>query len=272
MLNLRSALRSGATVIGTWCNSGSPIIAELMAASGFDFVCVDAEHSAVDVPQSQALFQAVKAGNPNCSPIVRLHGVDYPLVKRYLDAGARGVVCPLINTREDAELLVSAVKYPPAGRRGVGFCRANRFGLDVGDVFKTANDEILTAVQIEHVDGVRNIDEILSVPGIDAVFIGPYDLTASMGITAQFNHPDYLAARETILAACRRHQIVPGIHVVQPNADELLARAGEGYRFLAYSLDITMLLETCQAGVAKLKGFLAHRDLERAGDKYGHHD
>jgi len=264
MRNLRYALQSGHTVVGTWCNSGSPIIAELMASSGFDFVCVDAEHSAVDVPQAQSLFQAVVAGNPTCAPIVRLHGVDYALVKRYLDAGARGVVCPLINSKEDAELLVSAVKYPPEGRRGVGFCRANKFGLRVGEEFRAANQEILTAVQIEHIDGVRNIEDILSVPGIDAVFIGPYDLTASMGITAQFDHPDYLKARERILKVCRDKGVVAGIHVVQPNTDELIARANEGYRFLAYSLDITMLLHTCAAGVAKLKGVLAHRDLEKS--------
>ncbi|MBX3746973.1 MAG: 2,4-dihydroxyhept-2-ene-1,7-dioic acid aldolase [Verrucomicrobiae bacterium] len=267
MKNLRSKLRSGHTVVGTWCNSGSPIIAELMSASGFDFVCVDAEHSAVDVPQAQTLFQAVAAGSSSCAPIVRLHGVDYALVKRYLDAGARGVICPLINTRADAELLVSAVKYPPEGRRGVGFCRANQFGVRVSEEYKQANHEILTAVQIEHIDGVHNIHDILSVPGIDAAFIGPYDLTASMGITAQFDHPEYIQARDRILHACQEKGVVPGIHVVQPNTDELIARAHEGYRFLAYSLDITMLLHTCQAGVAKLKGFLAHRELESAGGR-----
>lgn len=231
-----------------------------MAVAGFDFVCVDAEHSAVDVPQALSMFQAVTAGHPDCAPIVRLHGVDYALVKRYLDAGARGVVCPLINTRQDAELLVSAVKYPPMGRRGVGFCRANGFGWRLGEAFERANEEILTAVQIEHIEGVRNIDDILSVPGIDAVFIGPYDLTASMGITAQFDHPEYLKARERILEACRARSVVPGIHVVQPNTDELLARVKEGYRFLAYSLDITMLLQACTAGVGKLREALSRTE------------
>lgn len=259
MRSIRKKLLSGDTVVGTWCNSGSTVIAELLAACGFDYVCVDVEHSAVDLPQTQQLFQAITSGSPQCAPIVRLHGVDYALVKRYLDAGARGVVCPLINSRADAELLVTAVKYPPLGRRGVGFCRANQFGLRVTDEFAVANDEILTAVQIEHVDGVRNIDEILAVPGIDAVFIGPYDLTASMGITAQFDHPDYLAARARILAACRRHDVVAGIHVVQPDTGELLQRAAEGYRLLAYSLDITMLMQSCTAGIGKLKEFLSQR-------------
>ncbi len=257
MRNLKKALQNNDTIVGTWCNSGSPIIAELLASCGFDFVCVDVEHSAVDLPQTQQLFQAITAGNPQCAPMVRLHGVDYALVKRYMDAGARGVVCPLITNRAETELLVSAVKYPPQGRRGVGFCRANRFGLRVTEEFTAANEEVLVAVQIEHIDAVNNIDEILSVPGVDAVFIGPYDLTASMGITAQFEHADYLEARERILAACLKHKVVCGIHVVQPNTEELLQRSAEGYRFLAYSLDITMLMHTCTAGVAKLRNFLA---------------
>ena len=251
--SLRQRMRAGETLLGSWINSGSPIVAELMAACGFDFLCVDVEHSAVDLPQTQQLFQAISSGRPECAAIVRLHGVDYALAKRYLDAGARGVVAPLVRTREEAALLVQAAKYPPMGLRGVGFCRANSYGLRLADECARANDDIFLAVQIEHIDAVRNIDAILSVPGIDAVFIGPYDLTASMSITAQFEHPDYLAARATILEACRRHAIVPGIHVVQPDTAQAKARLAEGYRFLAYSLDITMLTTACTEGLAALR-------------------
>lgn len=251
--SLRRRMRAGETLIGSWINSGSPIVAELMAACGFDFLCVDVEHSAVDLPQAQQLFQAIRSGRPDCAAIVRLHGVDYAFVKRYLDAGARGLVAPLVRTRAEAELLVQAAKYPPAGLRGVGFCRANAYGLRIADECARANDDVFLAVQIEHIDAVRNIDAILGVPGIDAVFIGPYDLTASMGITAQFEHPDYLAAREIILAACHRHAVAPGIHVVQPDAAQARARLAEGYRFLAYSLDITMLTSVCTQGLAAIR-------------------
>src|SRR5690606_4565098 len=123
-----------------------------------------------------------------------------------------------------------------------------RFGLEVAEHFEKANEEILIAIQIEHIDAVNNIDTILDVAGIDAVFIGPYDLSASMGLTGQFSHPDYLAARDRILAACKRHRIAPGIHVVQPVVEDLLQRVDEGYRLLAYSLDITMLMHTCTSG------------------------
>ncbi|MFW5883269.1 MAG: HpcH/HpaI aldolase family protein, partial [Verrucomicrobiota bacterium] len=178
-MSIRKQLLAGESVVGSWINSGSPIVAELMAACGFDFLCVDVEHSAVDLPQTQQLFQAVRSGNPDCDCLVRLHGVDYALVKRYLDAGARGVVAPLVRTRREAEQIVQAVKYPPQGLRGVGFCRANQYGLNLQAEFDRANAENLVAVQIEHIDAIRNIDAILSTPGVDAAFIGPYDLTAS---------------------------------------------------------------------------------------------
>jgi 2-dehydro-3-deoxyglucarate aldolase len=242
MKNIRLALKRGDKLLGSWISTASPIVCELMAASGFDFLALDVEHSAVDLVQAQALFQAIKSGNPNCAPFVRLHGVDYALTKRYLDAGARGIIGPLVNSPAEARLLVEACKYPPLGKRGVGFCRANGYGRALQPEFEKANEEILVAVQIEHMEAVNNIEAILSVPGIDAAFIGPYDLSASMGLTGQFDHPSFLAARERILKACREHQVVPGIHVIQPNPKELVQRADEGYALLAYSLDITMLM------------------------------
>lgn len=252
-ISLRQRLLAGESVIGSWINSGSPIVAELMAASGFDFLCVDVEHSAVDLPQVQPLFQAIESGRPGCAALVRLHGVDYSFVKRYLDAGADGVIAPLVRTKAEAELLVRACKYPPEGLRGLGFCRANDYGMRIDDEYARANENILVAVQIEHIEAVKNIDEILEVAGIDGVFIGPYDLSASMGIAGQFEHPDYLVALGTIQAACRRHQVVSGIHVVSVDTDEAKARLAEGYQLLAYSLDITMIATTCRKALTALK-------------------
>ena len=251
--SLRKTLFTGQPVIGSWINSGSPIIAELMANSGFDFLCVDVEHSAVDLQQTQAIFQAARSGNAACHCVVRLHGVDYSFVKRYLDAGASGVIAPLVNTAEQAELLVEATKYPPMGNRGVGFCRANDYGARLKEHYTTANEDIMVAVQIEHYLGVENIDSILEVKGVDAVFIGPYDLSASLGVAAQFDHPLYLEAKDKVIAACKRHNIVPGIHVVHPQPEEFLARVDEGYRLLAYSLDITMLMDACARGLGAIK-------------------
>jgi 2-dehydro-3-deoxyglucarate aldolase len=239
--------------IGSWINTASPIAAELMATSGFNFLTVDVEHSAVDLVQSQALFQAIRSGNPDCAPLVRLAGNIYSETKRYLDAGAVGVIAPFINTRDQAEELVRGVKYPPLGMRGVGFCRANAYGLNLNESVISANDQTFVCVQIEHAEALHNLDQILAVDGVDAAIIGPYDLSASMGITAQFDHPEMVNATRQILAACQRNNVIPGIHVVQPDPQEVVARYREGYRFIAYSLDITMLLNACVEGLGQVK-------------------
>jgi 2-dehydro-3-deoxyglucarate aldolase len=245
----KERIKNDLPVIGSWINTASPIAAELMATAGFNFLTVDVEHSAVDLPQTQTLFQAIRSGNPACAPFVRLSGNVYAETKRFLDAGATGVIAPLINSREQACELVNAVKYPPVGMRGVGFCRANDYGLHFKESVANANEQTFVCIQIEHVDALSSIDSILDVEGVDAVMIGPYDLSASMGITAQFDHPDMIAATRQILAACQKHGVVPGIHVVQPDPVEAVSRFHEGYRFIAYSLDITMLLHSCVQGL-----------------------
>ncbi|MEQ1843514.1 MAG: aldolase/citrate lyase family protein, partial [Verrucomicrobiales bacterium] len=159
----------------------------------------------------------------------------------------------LAESADEARLLVQATKYPPMGRRGVGFCRANQYGLNLESYVARANEDVLVGVQIEDLQGVEKIDEILAVPGIDAVFIGPYDLSASLGITAQFDHPDYLRARDQVLEACRRHGVAAGIHVVPPDPGQVIARLREGYRMIAYSLDITMLLNASRTGLTEIR-------------------
>lgn len=252
-MGFKQKLLAGDLTIGSWINTASPIAAELMATTGFDFLTVDVEHSAVDLPQTQCLFQAIRSGNRECAPLVRLAGNVYADTKRFLDAGAAGVIAPFINTAEQASDLVRAVKYPPMGMRGVGFCRDNDYGLNLQETVSRANDQTFVCVQIEHADAVSNIDSILGVEGIDAAMIGPYDLSASMGLTAQFDHPEVVQATENILRACQRHGVVPGIHVVQPNPGEAIKRYQEGYRFIAYSLDITMLLQACVQGLREIR-------------------
>ncbi len=240
------------TLIGSWINTASPIVAEIMSAAGFDYLVVDAEHSAIDVPQAQAMFQAIKAGNPDCVPMVRLPGNRYDETKRYLDAGAMGVIAPLINSEAEARELVRSVKYPPIGDRGVGYGRSHGYGFAFDEYMAAANENTFVCVQIEHIRAVEDLDAILAVDGIDAAFIGPYDLTASMGITAQFDHPDYLKARADILDGCRRHGVRAGVHVVQPRPDEALERIAEGFSMIAYSLDITMLGTACRQGLREI--------------------
>ncbi len=253
MSPLAKALDLGRPLIGSWINTCSPVAAELMAAAGFDFLAVDAEHAAVDVPQGQALFQAIGAGNPWCAPLVRLPDLRHATIKRFMDAGAVGVIAPQVNSAKQAHEVVSAVKYPPLGSRGVGFARANLYGMLLHEAVASANDQTMVCLQIEHVSGVENIEQILGVTGVDAIFIGPYDLSASMGLTGQFDHPVMRAATDRVLDACARHEVAAGIHVIQPDVDEVVRHVDEGYRLIAYSLDITMLLHQCRTALRHLQ-------------------
>jgi 2-dehydro-3-deoxyglucarate aldolase len=180
-------------------------------------------------------------------------GNQYQDTKRYLDAGAMGVIAPLITTRQEAELLVRSVKYPPMGERGVGYGRSHGYGFDFDQYMARADNDTFVCVQIEHIRAVENLDDILSVEGINAAFIGPYDLSASMGITAQFDKKDYKKAVATILQKCGELGIMAGIHVVQPDPDEVHKRMEEGFSMIAYSLDITMIGKACRDGLKSMK-------------------
>lgn len=240
-------------VIGSWICSSSPAIAELMSMCGFDFLSIDAEHAPIGISKTFSLLQAIKSGNPDCKALVRMPGNDYDQTKRFMDAGADGVICPMINSKEEAERLVNAVKYPPSGKRGVGFSRSNAYGLNLEEAVKQDNDKSLVIIQIEHKDAINNLDDILSVEGIDAAIIGPYDLSASMGLTGKFDHPDMVEAIQRNLDICTKHNVMPGIHIVQPNPDEVESRIKQGYRFIAYSVDITMISSISKSIIKKFK-------------------
>jgi 2-dehydro-3-deoxyglucarate aldolase len=251
-MTLKSKI-ANSPVIGSWINSGSPVIAELMSASGFDYLVLDAEHSAIDVAQTQVLIQAINSGNPECFPMVRLPGNSYSETKRYLDAGAMGIIVPLINSAEEAKEVVRSAKYPPEGERGVGFGRSHGYGFKFDEYMKMANKNTFICIQIEHITAVNNLDQILAVKGIDAAFIGPYDLAASMAITAQFEHPDYIHALEKIISGCRKYNISPGIHVVQPDSEIVVEKIKHGFKMIAFSLDITMIGTACRKGLIEIK-------------------
>ncbi|MGF7141310.1 HpcH/HpaI aldolase family protein [Roseimarinus sediminis] len=243
-------------ILGSWINTASPIVAEIMSNAGFDFLCIDAEHSAIDINTSLQLFQAIKAGNPACTPLVRMQGNNYADTKRYLDAGALGVIAPLVNSREEVEYLIKSVKYPPLGNRGVGYGRSHAYGFAFDQYMQDAEDNIFIAIQIEHIDAVNNFEEMAQVKGLDAIFVGPYDLTASMGITGQFDHPDYLKVLEKINSGCKKHNIIGGIHVVQPNPQEVLEKHSMGYNMIAYSLDITIIGSNCRNALNQINNSL----------------
>ena len=235
---LRDRLCNGGYSIGSWMQLPHASVAEIMGQSGYDWVAVDLEHGAIAVHQLPDLFRALELGGT--LPLARLAQGHPKDCKQALDAGAGGVIVPMVESAEQFIAVRDACRWPPAGTRGVGFSRANLFGKHFDAYCQEAQAPLLVAM-IEHVRAVGNLEAILKVSGLDALLIGPYDLSASMGLTAQFDQPDYQAAMERIRSLSEQHHIPCGVHVVAPSPDQLAQRVKEGYRFLAYSLDAVML-------------------------------
>ena len=251
MTSLKSQLRSRNLTIGSWITLGHPSIAEIMARAGFDWLAVDMEHSAITLHQAQQLIQVIELSG--CVPLVRVGANDANLIKRVMDAGAHGVIVPMVNTKEDAERTVGAVKYPPQGFRGVGLARAQSYGADFEGYRKWNETESVVIVQIEHIKAVENLKAILSVEGVDAFIIGPYDLSASLGVPGQFDHPKVVAALNEVRRIAKQLNAVAGYHVVPPDPKQVVEKAKQGYRFLAYSVDFLFLGDSCRNGLKTIR-------------------
>jgi 4-hydroxy-2-oxoheptanedioate aldolase len=265
--HVRRRLAAGEASIGTWLALPSPEAAEYTSRLGFDWLVVDSEHNAVDIRTLAQMFAAM-AGT-STAPMVRIPWNDPQNFKRVLDAGAWGVVVPMVNSREDAEIAVQATRYPPLGNRSVGGGRhALSFSTTASEYYQHANDQVLLVLQIEHIDGVEHADEIFSVPGIDACFIGPNDLAASMGlglgVPLESDHPRMVEAVAHIRESARKHGVAPGIHC--SSADAVNRRMKEGFQFCAMASELRYLLGGLSADIDKLNWEAAHPHLiEEAG-------
>lgn len=248
---LKRRLLANELTIGSWISLGHPAIAEIMAGAGFDWLVVDLEHSVIDLRVAEELIRTIDL--KGCTPLVRLTSNDRNQIKRVMDAGAHGVVVPMVNSADEARQAVAAVKYPPKGVRGVGLARAQAYGAAFRRYKEWVASESIVVVQIEHIDAVNAIEEILQVEGVDAFIVGPYDLTGSMGIPGEFDDPRFERAMGNILEAGRKHRVPGGIHIVEPDLLQLKQRIDEGYRFLAYSVDIRMLDVLSRQAVNQLR-------------------
>ena len=244
---IKDLFRDGKISIGSWISMAHVSIAEILASAGYDWVVIETEHTAIDVSEVLRLIVAIEGRG--AIPLVRLAWNDPIQAKAVMDSGAAGILVPMVNTKADAELAVSSIKYPPMGLRGVGLARAQGYGVALDEYVRNANRDGLLMVQIEHIDAVKNIDEILSVPGIDGTFIGPYDLSLSMGLAGQLQHPDVEVAKQHVLEATKTHGLAPGIHLVHPDtaAEDLRKCAELGYRFIALGTDILFLGDSCRS-------------------------
>ncbi len=249
---VKRALREGGVAFGTGMfECATPGIARLFASAGAEFVFYDMEHSGLGIETIRDLMAAARGAD--VVPLVRVPAAQYHFVARALDVGAMGIIVPVVETREQAELIVQSAKYAPLGRRGCAFGVAHDdfTGGDVVEKMRSANEETMVVVQIESELGVENLDRILSVEGIDVGWVGHFDLTQSMGIPGQFDHPRFLDALERVVDACERHGVTPAIMVETVELGRRYLR--QGFRCLAYSGDVWLLSRAVREGIDGLR-------------------
>ena len=218
-----------------------------MANVGFDWLVVDLEHSTISINIAGELIRVIDLAG--VSPLIRLSSNDPIQIKRVLDAGAHGITVPMVNNKEDAEKAVTSVHYAPVGNRGVGLSRAQGYGYKFQDYLKWEKKNPVVIVQIEHKDAIPNLEEILTVQGVDGFIIGPYDLSCSLGIPGDFENVKYIKAIKKIEEVGLKLNTPIGLHIVEPDTNKLDEAINNGYQFLAYSVDFRLLDVSLRKGI-----------------------
>ena len=244
MIDLKDKLTKRELTIGSWITFGDPAVAEIMARAGFDWLTLDMEHGSLSTDQAQQIIRTIElCGIP---PLVRIMENNPDLIKKYMDMGAHGVLVPLVNSRIDAEKAVNAVKYPPKGTRGVGLARAQHYSMDLESYMKWNQEKSIVIVMIEHIRAVENLESIMGVEGIDGLFIGPYDLSGSLGHPGQFEHPAVHEAMEEIYRKAKASGYLIGQHIVKPDPQGVFEAIDRGVRFIGFSDDFLYLGAYCR--------------------------
>ncbi len=247
-MNFRNRIRSGENLFGTIVTIPSAEIAEILIGAGYDWFFVDLEHSSMSAREAQLLLQ-VSSGKVPC--LIRTENHHELAIRKALDVGADGIIVPQVNSAEMAQHIVAVAKYPPAGTRGAGLGRAQGYGFSFKDYIETANESLAVVVQIEHIQGVQNVDRILEVPGIDAVFIGPYDLSGSMGKLGQIDDNEVQQAIDTVIGSAKRRNLPVGIFCA--SAATVAPYIEKGVSLIAVGTDALMLGSAARKEVALLK-------------------
>lgn len=234
--SLIQRIKEGKQLIGTLLTLPSAEVGEILAKKGFDWLFIDLEHSPISLEQAQAIIQAA---SPLTYCVVRCPSNDEAWIKRCLDMGADGIIIPQVKTREEAEYAAHFAKYAPLGGRSVGISRAHGYGIDFNEYMQRANEDIALIIQCEHIDAVDNLPEILQVQGIDCVFVGPYDLSASMNKMGQVHDPKVTDTIGKIREMCSNAGMPAGIFGTSP--DVVKKYQQQGFNLLAVNMDVLML-------------------------------
>ncbi len=244
---VRRALLERKLTLGTWMQLGHPGVAEVFSRAGFAWAAADMEHTDISVEAFAALARGLGGST---LPFARVRENDTLTIRQVLDAGAAGVIVPLVNTADEARRAVAAAKYPPEGVRGFAFCRANGWGADFDAYAAQANRDTAVVVMIESRQAVENIDAILDVGGVDGVFIGPYDMSGSYGVPGQTGHRLVQDACSAVAGACARHGKSAGIHIVLPDEKAVESAIARGFTFIALGMDTVFLASGARAALA----------------------
>ena len=253
-MSLKQKLKKNKLTIGCWLTIPNPLIPEILSLAGFDWLCVDLEHTSIDLNQLLPLIISIE--NQKMVPLVRVGENNPNLIKRVMDIGAHGVIIPNVNSAKEARQAVESVKYPPSGSRGVGLYRSQGYGRKFKNYLQWLENENVVIIQIENIKAIENIDEIFATKGIDAFLIGPYDLSASMNIPGNFNDKEFKKNIIKILNSSKKYKIPAGFHSVSSDPKEAIKKIKENYKFLAFSLDSIILQDAAISAMNKIKQFI----------------
>jgi 2-dehydro-3-deoxyglucarate aldolase/4-hydroxy-2-oxoheptanedioate aldolase len=248
-LNFKQKLARGELLVGSIITLPSPDIAEIFCEAGFDWLFIDLEHSVMGVKEAQVLLQAA---SPQTACLVRVPSIDEVWIKKALDIGSAGLIIPQVKTAEQVARVVQLCKFPPQGVRSVGIARAHGYGQKFHEYVAAANEQTVIVIQIEHIQAVENIDAILSVPGIDCLFVGPYDLSASMGKTGLTTDPEVQNAIEQVKQAAQQAHVPLGFFGTTTSAVQPYIQ--DGYRLIAVGMDASLLGNAAREITHLLKG------------------
>jgi 4-hydroxy-2-oxoheptanedioate aldolase len=259
---VKKNLREGKPSFGVWLSFGDLQASRVLARIGFDWLTLDMEHQPIDWREASAIFAAI--ADAGCVPLARVPEGNHFLIKRALDSGAWGIVAPMVNTVEQAKTIIAAAKYPPVGNRSLGGSwHAMNFGAEAGDYYKQANDEILVVLQTESPLGIQNAEAIYSLPGVDAIFVGPVDLRANLGKPdgTPATDAEFEAALRRVVDIGKKTGTPTGMHAMTPEV--AVQRAAQGMQFLAVSSDLRMMTIEAQRSLKTVNPEAASKDVAR---------
>jgi 2-dehydro-3-deoxyglucarate aldolase len=251
---LKKKLLNREQTIGSWITIPHQAVIDVLGECGFDWLTIDMEHTPIDYNELQVLIGFIQS--KNIAALVRVGKNEELGIKRALDAGADGIIVPMTSSGADARQAVDYAKYPPLGKRGVGLSRAQRYCFGFDGYKEWMKENLVVIAQVEHIVGVQNIRDIIQTEGIDGAFIGPYDLSASLGIPGQFDDPLVKQALAAFEEACLEHKFSMGYHVIEPNHTLVEQKIKAGYNFIAFSTDYHFMGRKAFAETQELKNFV----------------